>query len=148
MENGIVSHYEVCQGNPADTTSWEPALVQHVEIFGRAPVMATADRGYFSAANERLAKDMGVEKVALPARGPLSKLRAKLQKQRWFRRAMRWRAGIEARIATLKGCFSMRRATYKGERGFQRYVAWSVITHNLVSIARTQRRKSLVKKRS
>jgi len=147
VENGIVSSFEVCQGNPADTNAIEPALCQHMEIFGRAPAMATADRGCFSAANELLAKAKGVVRVALPARGRLSETRAKRQKQRWFRRAMRWRAGIEARIATLKGRFSMLRATYKGEHGFERYVAWCVITHNLVSIARTQRRRSLVKAR-
>ena len=105
--------------------------------FGRATRMATADRGYFSAKNERDAHAAGVERVALPARGRLSKTRARRQKQRWFRRLLRWRAGIEARIGTLKHPFSMRRATYKGDEGFQRYVGWCVITQNLVSMART-----------
>jgi hypothetical protein len=41
----------------------------------------------------------------------------------------------------LKHPFSMVRALYKGERGFQRYVGWSVITKNLVSIARWQERR-------
>ena len=103
--------------------------------------MATADRGFFSAQNERTAQKLGVEKVALPARGRLSKRRAKRQKQRWFRRALRWRAGCEATISTLKHPFSMVRAKYKGEQGFQRYVGWSVITKNLFSIARWQERK-------
>ena len=137
VENGIVSGYEVLEGNPADTNAWIAALEQHQMSFGRAPRMATADRGYFAAKNERDAKDSGVERVALPARGRLSKARTKLQKERWFRRALRWRAGIEARISTLKHPFSMRRATYKGDEGFQRYVGWCVITQNLVSMART-----------
>ena len=64
--------------------------------------MATADRGFFSAKNEQEAKDWGVKKVALPARGRLSKSRAKQQKQRWFRRALRWRAGSEATISHLE----------------------------------------------
>lgn len=143
VENGIVSRYEVLQGNPADTNSWSPALAQHQLSFGRAPRMATADRGYFSAKNEQDAKDSGVERVALPARGRLSKARSKLQKQRWFRRALRWRAGIEARISTLKHPFSMLRATYKGDQGFQRYVGWCVITQNLVSMARTLVRRKV-----
>jgi hypothetical protein len=79
-----------------------------------------------------------VKKVALPARGCLSPTRARRQKQRWFQRALRWRAGCEATISTLKHPFSMRRATYKGEAGFQRYVGWSIITKNLFSIARWQ----------
>lgn len=141
VENGIVSGYEVLSGNPADTTSWMPALQNHQACFGKAPEMATGDRGFFSAANEREAHQLGVKKVALPERGRLSRKRVQQQKQRWFRRALRWRAGIEATISTLKHPFSMLRATYKGESGFQRYVGWSVITKNLVSIARWQERR-------
>jgi IS5 family transposase len=137
VENGIVSGYEVLEGNPADTKAWSAALAHHQVSFGRSPLMATADRGYYSAKNQEDAEDSGVEKVALPARGRLSKTRTKRQKERWFRRALRWRAGIEARISTLKHPFSMLRATYKGDEGFQRYVGWCVITQNLVSMART-----------
>ena len=131
VEHGIVSGYQVLEGNAADTNSFLPALDHHIACFGHAPDLATADRGFFSAANEREAEARGVAKVALPARGRLSETRAARQKARWFRRAMRWRAGCEATISTLKHPFSMVRATYKGEPGFQRYVGWSVITKNL-----------------
>ena len=141
VENGIVSGYQVLVGNPADTTSWMAALEQHQACFGQAPEMATGDRGFFCAQNEREAEALGVKKVALPARGRLSAKRAKQQKQRWFRRALRWRAGIEATISTLKHPFSMARATYKGGHGFERHVGWCVITKNLFSIARYQQRR-------
>jgi IS5 family transposase len=141
VENGIVSGYQVLAGNPEDSTSWMPALKQHQACFGQAPQMATGDRGFFSAKNEREAQVLGVKKVALPARGRLSAKRAEQQKQRWFRRALRWRAGCEATISTLKHPFSMGRATYKGAPGFQRYVGWCVITKNLFSIARYQARR-------
>jgi IS5 family transposase len=142
VENGIVSGYQVLEGNAADTNSWLPALEQHQARFGHVPQMATADRGFFSMQNERQAEALGVAKVALPATGRLSNKRTKRQKQSWFKRALRWRAGCEATISTLKHPFSMLRATYKGEPGFQRYVGWSVITKNLVSIARfLERRK-------
>ena len=136
VEHGIVSGYQVQEGNAADTQAWIPALKQHEALFGQAPWLATADRGFFSAENEREAKARGVEKVVLPGRGRLSPTRAERQKQRWFRRALRWRAGIEATISNLKHPFAMVRATYKGESGFQRYVGWSIITKNLFSIAR------------
>jgi transposase, IS5 family len=141
VENGIVSGYAVLAGNQADTNSFMPALEQHQAHFGRVPEMATCDRGFFSAQNERQAEELGVEKVALPACGRLSKKRAERQKQPWFRRALRWRAGCEATISTLKHPFSMLRATYKGEPGFERYVGWCVITKNLFSIARWQERR-------
>jgi IS5 family transposase len=141
VENGIVSGYQVLTGNPADTTAWMPALEQHQACFGQAPAMASGDRGFFSAKNEREAQALGVKKVALPARGRLSAKRAEQQKQRWFRRGLRWRAGIEATISTLKHPFSMWRATYRGGHGFERYVGWCVITKNLFSIARYQERR-------
>jgi IS5 family transposase len=137
VENGIVSGYEILEGNAADTKAWGAALKQHQLSFGRPPRMATADRSYFSAKNEQEAEDSGVKRVVLPARGRLSQARTQRQKQRWFQRGLRWRAGVEARISTLKHPFSMVRATYKGEAGFQRYVGWCVISQNLVSIART-----------
>jgi transposase, IS5 family len=142
VEHGVVSGYQVLEGNPADTTSWLPAVDHHHACFGHAPHLATADRGFFSARNEREAKARGVAKVALPARGRLSRRRTAHQKQRWFRRALRWRAGCEATISTLKHPFSMVRAMYKGNHGFQRYVGWSVITKNLCAIARWQTRKT------
>jgi IS5 family transposase len=81
VENGIVSGYRVLPGNPDDTTAWMPALEQHQACFGRAPEMATADRGFFSPQNERAAQALGVKKVALPARGRLTAKRAKQQIQ-------------------------------------------------------------------
>jgi len=148
VENGIVSGYEVLQGNPDDSPSFIPALKQHQASFGRAPEMATADRGFFSAKNEREAKELGVKKGALPTRGRLSRKRAQHQEQRWFRRALRWRAGIEATVSHLKHPFSRAGALYKGEGGFQRYVGWSVITKNLFSIARWQERKQQPSRKS
>ena len=141
VENGIVSAYEVQDGNPADVKAWVPALEQHEQRFGRAPTRATADRGFFSAENEREAKTRGVKQVALPARGWLSEDRAALQKQGWFRRLLRWRGGIEPRIANVKHRFGMVRAFYKGDSGFKRFVGWSVISQNLVSIARVLSRR-------
>jgi IS5 family transposase len=141
VENGIVSSYDIKDGNPADSDAWGPAISRHKTIFGRAPKVATADRGFFSAANESTARKSGVDHVAIPARGPLSEKRKKHQKRRWFRRALRWRAGIESRIATLKHRFGMARAHYQGDRGFKRHVGWSIIANNLVSIARAREKQ-------
>ena len=84
---------------------------------------------------------MGVKRVVLPGRGRLSKQRATRQKERWFRRGQGWRAGIEARISTLKHRFGMLRAYYKGETGFERYIGLCVAAQNLVAIVRTKNAK-------
>src|SRR5207302_9814767 len=80
VENGVVSNYAVAEGNRHDSEQWEPALAQHQVQFGRPPRTATGDRGFWSAKNERVARERGVERIVLPARGPLSEARAKLQK--------------------------------------------------------------------
>ena len=107
-----------------------------MELFGQAPRLAAADRGFWNSAKEKAALQLGVKQVALPARGRLSPSRAARQKQRWFRRGQGWRAGIEARVSTLKQRFGMRRAFYKGEIGFERHVGWCIIAHNLVAMSR------------
>ena len=105
--------------------------------------MAAADRGFFSSENEKSALDLGIPQVVLPARGRLSAKRAEHQKQHWFRQGQGWRAGVEPRISTLKHQFGMKRARYKGDMGFQRYVGWCIIAQNLVAVARSGRKAKL-----
>ena len=119
-----------------------------MELFGQAPQLAAADRGFWNGANEKAAAQLGVKQVVLPARGPLSPSRALRQKQRWFRRGQSWRAGIEARLSTLKHCFGMRRAFYKGEIGFERHVGWCIIAHNLVAMSRVSLKAAKARCRS
>jgi IS5 family transposase len=136
VENGLVSNYAVAVGNPCDQLQWTPAIQAHCAIFGKAPPLAVADRGFWNAANEKTAAELGVQQVVLPARGRLNPTRARRQKERWFRRGQGWRAGIEARVSTLKHRFGMQRAFYKGEIGFERHVGWCIIAHNLVAMSR------------
>ena len=136
VENAVVSHYAVAAGNPCDQLQWVPAIQTHTDIFGQAPELAVADRGFWNATNENAASALGVKHVVVPGRGRLSAARVKRQKARWFRRGQCWRAGIEARVSTLKHRFGMRRALYKGEIGFERHVGWCIIAHNLVTMTR------------
>jgi len=140
VKKGLVSNYAVALGNLCDQQQWVPALEAHVELFGRAPRLAAADRGFWNSANETAAARLGVEQVVLPGCGRLSPTRAARQKQRWFRRGQGWRAGIEARLSTLKHRFGMQRALYKGEIGFERYVGWCIIAHNIVAMSRARRK--------
>lgn len=138
VEQGLVSNYAVAPGNLCDQLQWVPALTAHVELFGRAPRLAAADRGFWSSGNEKAALQLGVKQVVLPSCGRLSVTRAARQKQRWFRRGQGWRAGIEARLSTLKHRFGMQRALYKGEIGFERHVGWCIIAHNLLAMSRAR----------
>jgi IS5 family transposase len=136
VENGLVSNYAVAAGNPCDQLQWTPAIQAHCAIFDRPPRLAAADQGFWNAANEKLPCNWESSRWLCPAGGPLSTTRAKRQKERWFRSGQGWRAGIEARVSTLKHRFGMRRAFYKGAIGFERHVGWCIIAHNPVAMTR------------
>ena len=101
-EHQIITAYEVPTKRPADVTLWTPALDHHQAIFGRAPDLAAADRGFSSATNEQAAIERGVRRIVLPRQGRKSPARRAYERQRWFRRGQRWRVGSEGRISVLK----------------------------------------------
>src|SRR5207244_3266792 len=55
-ENQIVVDYQVYQRRPQDRALLTPSIEAHVRIFGRAPRLLAADRGFWSHANKRTAK--------------------------------------------------------------------------------------------
>jgi IS5 family transposase len=137
VEGGIVTRWEVLDGNPSDKLQWVPSLDAHQQLFGRLPTQASADRGVFSADNETEAKSRGIKQVVLPKPGKKSEKRRQHEKQPWFRRARKWHAGVEGRISVLKRCYHLDRCLYQGQDGFHRWVGWGVIAHNLNKIGST-----------
>lgn len=73
-----------------------------------------------STANERLAKEAGVEEVALPHVGKAPPGRRAEEEGRRFRDAYKFRAGIEGRIHALRRDYGLKRSRYHGERGMAR----------------------------
>jgi IS5 family transposase len=136
VEGGIVSDYRILDGNPADSDQWQPAIDHHIGQFGKAPVQASADRGVQSAPNEAYAQQRGVKRVILPKAGHKSQRRRQHERQAWFRRGRRYHAGVEGRISVLKRKHGLDRCLNRGHDGFQRWVAWGIIAHNLSSIGR------------
>ena len=135
-ENQIVTHYQVFDERPSDSTLLTPSLQRHIEQFGQAPQMAAADAGFFSAANEAKAEELGVKWVAVPSQSTKSQQRKQRQKKRWFKKAQKWRTGCEGRISVLKRRHGMNRSRYKGIDGMRRFVGLGVIADNLINIGR------------
>lgn len=134
-EGQIITAYEILDGRPADSTRWTPALDAHERTFGHPPDLAVADRGFASAANECAATARGVRRVALPRPGKKTATRRAHERQRWFRRALRWRVGCEGRISVLKRRHGLARCLYHGAEGVERWVGLGAITSNLLVIA-------------
>jgi IS5 family transposase len=133
-ENQIITHYQVCEQRPADSTLLEGCLEQHSEQFGRAPERLAADAGFFSAANESKAEAMGVRRVSVPSHDTKSAARKQRQKQRWFKELQKWRTGCEGRISVLKRRHGLRRSRYPGPNGIRRWVGFGVIADNVIHI--------------
>jgi len=142
-ENQIVTHYQVCDQRPADNTLLVSAVDKHVELFGHAPRSAAADPGFFSAANEAQAEELGVQRVSIPSLGTKSKSRKERQKKRWFKQLQKWRTGCEGRISVLKRRHGLNRSRYKGSNGMKRWVGLGVIADNLIQIGTQLARQAI-----
>jgi transposase, IS5 family len=137
-EGGIISGYAVLErGGGQDQPYLAECLAGHRRHFGRAPALLAADRGLASFDNERLAREAGVKRVALPYAGkglpPPERRRA--ERSRWFKRGYRFRAGIEGRIHVLRRGYGLRWCRYRGQRGMGRRIGWGILAHNLARIA-------------
>ncbi len=113
-------------------------LEHHCHLFGHPPWMLAGDRGVHSAETEVQALAAGVEVVAIPAVGKVSPLRRAVERTRRLRRAYRWRAGIEGRIASLRRDYVLRGCAYHGQDGMERWVGFGIIASNLRHIAQAQ----------
>lgn len=136
VEGGIISRYDVLDGNPPEDAQVPRSLDHHVAVFEHPPNLLAGDRGTYSVDNERYARKLGVKQVVLPKPGAKSHARQAYERQAWFRRGKRWRAGIEGRISGLKRGQGLARCRYHGDTGMERWVGWGVIAHDLRVIAR------------
>jgi IS5 family transposase len=140
VEGGFISQYHILDGNPADDQQWKPTLEQHRQQFGHPPWQASADRGVYSADNEQLADNLGVQRVVLPKPGKKSPSRRRHERQRWFWRGRRFHAGVEGRISVISRKHGLDRCRDQGEKGFNRWVGWGIIANNLTMTGRAYAR--------
>jgi len=138
VDGGIVSRYALLGEAGPDHPHVPDSLAGHRARFGRPPEVLAGDRGTFSPANETLAQQAGVRRVAIPHAGRASPARQRRERERWFRREFRFRAGIEGRISVLQRCYGLDRCPDHGADGMGRHVGWGIVTHNLAKIAQAQ----------
>jgi transposase, IS5 family len=134
VDGGLVTRYAVLTGNPPDAPELPASLDHHQARFNRPPEVLTADRAFFTLANQQLAEDLHIGSIALPRQGS-DTTDYTAARRRAFRRAYRWRAGIEGRISVLKRRFGLDRCRYHGEAGMERWVGWGLLADNLREIS-------------
>jgi IS5 family transposase len=146
---GLITQYEVLQGNPGDDQQVEPSLERHKEHFGRAPELYSSDRGFFSETNVKSCKKKGVTVVCIPQRGGKKTVRRKAyEKSPAFKEGQRFRAGIEGRISVLFRGRGMKRCLAEGRQRFEVLVGAAVLANNLMRIAAMLSKRSSRRRRA
>jgi IS5 family transposase len=134
--HGLITQYEVLEGNPVDEQHVVVSLERHKRTFGYVPELYGSDRGFFSEKNVTSCKQEGIKVVCIPQRGGTkAPEREAYEKSREFKNGQRFRAGIEGRISVLFRGRGMKRCLAQGRERFVLWVAAAVLANNLIKIA-------------
>jgi transposase, IS5 family len=127
----------ITEGNPADSTLTETMLERQKELYHRYPLKVALDGGFASKQNLQIAKSMKIKDVCFAKKRGL-KVEDMCRSQWVYKRLRRFRAGIESGISWIKRCFGFARCNWKGLNSFKSYVWASIVSANLLTIARKQ----------
>ena len=133
---GLITDYQVLEGNPADTVHVRASLERHQQIFQHSPDLYAGDRGFYSADNVDACQQDGVSQVCIPQRGGKKTAeREAFEHSPAFKKGQRFRVGIEGRISVLFRGRGMKRCLAKGRQRFEVLVGAAVLANNLMRIA-------------
>lgn len=134
---GFITYLAIEDGNPSDAERFIPILHSHLDTFGEVPASTVSDGCYASQDNVCEGRALGVNRVVFHKKRGISYL-AMGVKQKTFEQLRNFRAGVEGNISELKRVFGVTKATWKGLDGFKAFVWSSVISYNLVRLARAE----------
>ena len=127
----------IVDGNPADSNLTVDMLERQKQLYGRYPLKVALDGGFASKDNLNQAKEKQIKDVCFAKKRGL-KVEDMCRSQWVYDRLRRFRAGIESGISWVKRCFGLTRCTWKGLRSFKSYVWASIVSANLLTLARKQ----------
>ena len=135
--SNLITDCLILDGNPADSDLTGQMLDRHNEIYGHYPLKTALDGGFASKANLASAKSKGIKDVCFAKKRGLEE--EDMCRSSWvYKRLRRFRAGIESGISWLKRCFGLTRCTWKSLRSFKSYVWASIVSANLLTLARCE----------
>jgi IS5 family transposase len=133
--SGLVLDCRVESGNPADNTLAVSMVERLQKLYGEVPPQLAFDGAFATRENLEELKAMGVRDVAFSKRCGLEI--TEMVKSTWVYRKLRdFRAGIEGILSFMKRCFGLDRCTWRGFASFTAYVWSSVVSANLLLLAR------------
>ena len=133
--SNLITDCLILDGNPADSELTDQMFDRHKEIYGHYPLKAALDGGFASKMNLNTAKGKGIKDVCFAKKRGLRE--EEMCRSPWvYKRLRRFRAGIESGISWLKRCFGFARCMWKSLPSFHSYVWASVVSANLLTLAR------------
>ncbi len=133
--SGLITDCHVEKGNPADSTLAVGMVERHMERYGHAPEQVCFDGAFASRANFDEIKRLEAGDVVF-TKGKAIAVEEMAGDEATFRMLRRFRAGIEATISFLKRCIGWTRCAWRSLRSFGAYAWASVVTANLLLLAR------------
>ena len=133
--SGLITDCHVEKGNPADSTLAVGMVERHMERYGHAPRQVCFDGAFASRANFDEIKRLEAGDVVF-TKGKAITIDEMAGDEATFRMLRRFRAGIEATISFLKRCVGWTRCAWRSLRSFTAYAWASVVTANLLRLAR------------
>jgi len=133
----FITNYEVFEKKPVEHTLLEPALAEHRALFGFAPSILTADKGYYENMEALRALENEIEVVSIAKKGPRTQAETEREQDPLFRHAQAFRAGVEGSISFLKRMLRLARCFNKSWEHYVATVGQTIFAHNLLVIART-----------
>lgn len=134
-EDRIITDYKVHIGNPNDDTLLLKAVERHIKKTGVVPRGIATDRGFSGSGNEKGLTELKVKQISIPKRGKKTEQRLKHERQAWFRRLQKWRAGGEGTISVLKRKYGLGRSLSRGHSGVCTWAGFGILTYNLRRLA-------------
>jgi IS5 family transposase len=135
--SNLITDCLIVDGNPADTTLSDQMLDRQQGIYGRYPLKVALDGGFASKDNLNSAKIKGIKEVCFAKKRGLEE--EDMCSSHWiYNRLRNFRAGIESGISWLKRCFGLTRCTWQSHQSFKSYVWASIVSANLLTLARKQ----------
>lgn len=135
--SNLIIDCQILSGNPADVTLTQAMLERQKEIYGRPPSKVAFDGGFTSKENLHSAKEMGIKDVCF-AKGRGLAEEDMCRSLYVYKKLRKFRAGIESGISWLKRSFGLGRCLWKGLDSFKSYCWASIVSANLLTMARLQ----------
>jgi len=133
--SGLIVDCFVERGNPTDSTKAVKLAERAVKVLGKKPEQIVLDGGFSSRSNLEQIKALGIRDVAF-SKAPGLSIKEMVRRTWLYQRLRNFRAGIEGVISFLKRCFGWDRCAWRSYESFRAYTWGSVITANLVLLAR------------